>query len=327
MPACSIPHSTLPFFIKHFCDSIQEPVGVAHQLERHNLQFYVNVELGNLTMGSAACGGTKDASMPGEFGQVCSYATVIKLVTPSGELLEVTEEEPELLQVVRSSYGLLGIVYEVTFKVKPLKPMAIDHVTYTLDEFVEEFDMLTKRNESMMMYLFPFLDRVSVEFRKHIDTVGPPNRFIWKFRNTVWKTVAPGLGYILTRFIPVKPIRYFLVDRFNQFNQFLLHWFLKDKNTIPTDQIIRYPAKSNWTRYTFSIWAFPEESYTQILRAYFEFCREYYREHGYRCNMLNVAYRISKDNSSLFSYIPRQRCNPRSCFHGGSRLGPLFVCI
>ena len=58
-------------------------IDVARELLRHRLQFYVNVELGNLTVGSAACGGTKDASMPGEFGQVSSYVIGMKVVTPS----------------------------------------------------------------------------------------------------------------------------------------------------------------------------------------------------------------------------------------------------
>jgi len=53
-------------------------IDVAKELQKHNLQFYVNVEIGNLTIGSAACGGTKDASMPGEFGQACSYACAIQ---------------------------------------------------------------------------------------------------------------------------------------------------------------------------------------------------------------------------------------------------------
>src|SRR5215471_11971863 len=78
---------------------------VNHELLKRNLQFYVNVELGNLTIGSACCGGTKDASMPGEFGQVASYAVAIKLVTPAGELVEITESDGELMQVARSSYG------------------------------------------------------------------------------------------------------------------------------------------------------------------------------------------------------------------------------
>ena len=95
-------------------------IDVNQELRKHGLQMYVNVELGNLTIGSACCGGTKDASMPGEFGQIASYAVGIKMVLPNGELFEVDESDPELLQVARSSYGLFGIVYEATFRVRKL---------------------------------------------------------------------------------------------------------------------------------------------------------------------------------------------------------------
>ena len=277
-------------------------IDVAKALQEHNLQFYVNVELGNLTIGSGACGGTKDASMPGEFGQVCSYAVAIKVVTPTGELLEVTEEQPQLLQVMRSSYGLLGIVYEVTFKVRPLAAMRVEHKTYSLDQFTAELGSMIERNESMMFYLFPFLDKITVEFRKYGAHEGSPNRFLWRLRNYVWKTVGPTFGYLVTKLVPIKSLRYFLIDRFNQVTQKVLQWILRDRHTIPTDQLIRYPEKSDWSAYTFSIWAFPEESYPSVLRAYFEFCRDYYRTNGYRCNLLNVGYRIYKDTSSLFSY-------------------------
>src|ERR1041384_2604585 len=54
-------------------------IDIAHELQKHNLQFYVNTEIGSLSAGSAACAGTKDASMPGEFGQVGSYITAIKM--------------------------------------------------------------------------------------------------------------------------------------------------------------------------------------------------------------------------------------------------------
>ncbi|MGH9378752.1 MAG: FAD-binding oxidoreductase, partial [Terriglobia bacterium] len=87
-------------------------IDIAHELEKSKLQFYVNTEIGSLSVGSAACAGTKDGSMPGEFGQVNSYVTNIKMVLPSGELLEVTEDQPDLMQKARSSYGLFGIVYE-----------------------------------------------------------------------------------------------------------------------------------------------------------------------------------------------------------------------
>src|SRR5450631_4134238 len=108
---------------------------VAHELQKHGMQFYVNTEIGSLSVGSAACAGTKDASMPGEYGQVGSYITSIKMVLPSGDLLEVTENQPDLIQKVRSCYGTFGIVYEATYKIRPIIPMAVHHTTYKLSEF------------------------------------------------------------------------------------------------------------------------------------------------------------------------------------------------
>src|ERR1019366_3209072 len=78
-------------------------IDIAQELEKRQLQFYVNTEIGSLSAGSAACCGTKDASMPGEYGQVNSYIKNIKMVLPSGDLLEVGDDDPVLLQKVRSS--------------------------------------------------------------------------------------------------------------------------------------------------------------------------------------------------------------------------------
>ena len=61
-------------------------IDIAKELEKHQPQFYVNTEIGNLSAGSAACCGTKDSSMPGEFGQVGCYITRLKMVLPIGEL-------------------------------------------------------------------------------------------------------------------------------------------------------------------------------------------------------------------------------------------------
>jgi hypothetical protein len=42
-------------------------IDIAQALQKHGLQFDVNTEIGSLSMGSRACCGSKDASMPGEF--------------------------------------------------------------------------------------------------------------------------------------------------------------------------------------------------------------------------------------------------------------------
>jgi FAD/FMN-containing dehydrogenase len=277
-------------------------IDVAQELRRRGLQFYVNIELGNLTMGAAACTGTKDASMPGEFGQVASYCTALKLVTPAGQLVEITEQDPERLCAARSSYGLFGIIYEVTFRVRPLHAMATDHRSYTTEAFLRELPALRRRGESMMLYLFPFLDRVGVEFRRYDPTRKPETSLLWRFRNWSWKSAAPGFGYLCNRFVPWRPLRHALIDTFYRTLLIVLDVLMKDRNTCATDQQIRYPEKSDWTRYTFSIWAFPEDRYPEILRGYFQFCRDWARDHGYRCNLLNVGYRIAQDRNPLLSY-------------------------
>ncbi len=278
-------------------------IDMAQELEKRQLQFYVNTEIGSLSVGSAACAGTKDASMPGEYGQVGSYIAGVKMILPSGELLEVTEDQPDLLAKVRSSYGTFGIVYEATFRVRPILPMAVHHETFALEQFVEKLPELKARNESMMYYIFPFDNLVTVEFRKYNPGAsGSPNRHVWHLRNYLWKSAGPLFCYEVERDIPIPAVRYKVIDEFCALWRFKLENFIRSDYTIATDQIIRYPAVSDNSRYTFSLWAFAEERYPSVLPEYFRFCRDYYEQKGYRSNMLNVGYRIAQDQNSLLSY-------------------------
>ena len=278
-------------------------IDVAQALKKQGYQFYVNVEIGNLTMGSAASTGTKDASMPNEFGQVCSYCVGVKMVLADGTIREVGESEPELLRAVRSSYGLLGVIVETTFKIKPLLPMSVRHKTYTLDEFERALPDLKQQGESMMYYLFPFQDVLTVEFRKYLKRNNRPfNRWLWPLRNVFWKTIAPTWGYMVTRFVSNQRAHGNLLDGCYWVIRLLLNTILRSRQTLATDQIIRYPEHKNFAKYTFSIWAFPEQEIMPTMRAYYAFCKDQYRKYGFRCDMLNVGYRIAEDQNPLFSY-------------------------
>jgi len=97
-------------------------------------------------------------------------------------------------------------------------------------------------------------------------------------------------------------VRYKVIDGFNVLWRFKLENLITSDNTVATDQIIRYPTVANDSKYTFSLWAFPEESYPTVLAQHFQFCRKYYQDTGYRINMLFVGYRIAQDQNSLLSY-------------------------
>jgi hypothetical protein len=278
-------------------------IDVAQELEKRGLQFYVNTEIGNLSVGSAACCGTKDASMPGEYGQVNSYVTSIKMALPSGDLLEVTDAQPELMQLVRSSYGTFGIVYEATIRVRPIQPMAVHHETFTLQDFTTQLPALKARGESMMFYIFPFDNLITVEFRHYNPGAkGEPNRIAWPLRNFMWASAGPLFCAQVESGISDKQIRYGIIDSFCAMWRFKLENLVSSDYTIATDQIIRYPPVGGDSRYTFSLSAFPEANYAAVLTDYFAFCKDYYQKQGYRTNMLNVGYWIAQDRNSLLSY-------------------------
>jgi FAD binding domain/D-arabinono-1,4-lactone oxidase len=277
---------------------------LAKALEACKLQFYVNTEIGSLSAGSAACAGTKDASFPGEYGQVGSYITAVKMVLPNGDLLQVDEAtQPDLMQKIRSSYGLFGVIYEVTYKVRPLLPMAVHHETFVLEDFITALPSLKARNESMFFYIFPFDNKITVEFRRYNPgATGEPNHAAWWVRNHLWGTSGPKFGYETTKLVSDPTIRYGIIDTFNAGWRLTLETIVSSDNTIPTAQIIDYPPVSNESRYTFSLFAFPEDEYPAAITDFFKFCKDYYARTQYRSNLLYVGYRINQDQKSLLSY-------------------------
>ena len=59
-------------------------VDAAAALRKQDLQFMLNIEIGNITLGSAACCQTKDSLDGVELGQVNSYVTGDQVGEPVG---------------------------------------------------------------------------------------------------------------------------------------------------------------------------------------------------------------------------------------------------
>lgn len=279
-------------------------IDVAHALQERGLQFFVNTEIGNLSIGSASCAGTKDSSMPGEFGQVSSYCTRIKMVLPSGKILEANEtDDPELMQILRCSYGAFGIVTQATFRIRRIEPLEVFHETFSVQDFAARLPELWARGCALMYYMFLFDDLVTVEFRKYNPKAkGKPDQHVWPIRNNLWARLGPLTCFQAERGIADKTARYNIIDAFGGVWRWNLENLVRSKNTTATDQIIRYPEVSDDSRYTFSLWAFPEETYSRVLPKYTKWVKNYYKTKGYRTNMLHVGYRIAQDRNSLLSY-------------------------
>lgn len=279
-------------------------IDVARALEGEGLQFYVNIELGDLTMGAAATVGTKEASFEGEHGQVSSYLASATIVTATGEVRTISEDEPELLQAFRSSYGLFGITCEVTFKVRPMAPLEVHHRVYTLERYLEALPALRVSGDSLMMYLDPMGDRIAVEMRRYGDVAEKQrySRWQWRLRNTLWKDVGPLYAYLVRRFVPSRRVRDALLTLLSRVTFPILRHVIRGTRTRAGGQQIHYPPVANDCKYTFSIWAYPAHRYPDALRAYFAFCKDYEATTGFRVTLPSVGYRTGQDTEALLSY-------------------------
>jgi FAD/FMN-containing dehydrogenase len=277
-------------------------IDMARALEAEGKQFYVNTEIGSLTAGSAACCATKDSSMPGEFGMVGSYVTGVRMIMPDGTDREFGDAiDPAMMKLVRASYGTFGIIHEVTYRIRDLRHLKVYHETFAIGDFIDRLDELTARNQSMMYYLFPFEDRITVEFRAYQPDLSPtPNRTAWFLRNLGWANLAPRFAHA-DRLGP-RPFRNALLTAADVAWRSTLETFVDEDYTVPGDQIISYPPQAGDGRYTFSFCAFRDEQFTRVLAEFVAFVKNYDAEHGFRPNLSAVGYRIAQDQQSQLSY-------------------------
>jgi FAD/FMN-containing dehydrogenase len=279
-------------------------IDAARALREHGRQFMTNIEIGNMTLGSAACCHTKDALDGIEFGQVSSYLTGMKWVTPTGDLAQASAaSDADLLHKMRSSYGLCGIVYEVTFRIKPVEAVHFTYLPRPIDELTQsEVDQILDTSEGLICWT---IGRTCIFQQRHrVQDASIFGALEGAARRGMWSYGEAHIGHLIDQFIKDKSLRdaaqnlNFDVDRFLYSG---LHLF-GGLTMLAPDKIIDYRNTPQADRYAFTFWAFPRGQWLDVLRAYLQFADAYFTATGFRCNMPLGAYHIRTDSSSLLSY-------------------------
>jgi FAD/FMN-containing dehydrogenase len=285
-----------------------EVIDASKALREKNVQFMLNIEIGNMTLGSAACCHTKDALDGVEFGQVSSYVTGMKWVTPNGDLGEASETtNTELLRMMRSSYGLGGIVYEVTFRIKPIEALHFTYLPRPVDELTqEEVDGLLEESEGIVCWT---VGKTSVfQQRQHIPERGILGSLQAAARRRLWNFAGAHIGHIIDAFIADPKLREEAQQ--NSFDAAKLLYgtlhLLGGITLLAPDKTIDYRNTAQADRYAFTFWAFPKSQWLVTLRAYLDFADAHFKATGFRCNMPLGAYRVHQDRSGILSYTHGQ---------------------
>ena len=285
-------------------DEVRAQAGVrvgtlVRALAERGQELPLTPEMGHMTVGAVAVTTLPQASQAEGPAQMSALVKELKLVTPQGKLMTVSGRNADLMRVLSSSFGLLGVVHEAVLRVQPLVPVRIDYQVLTLKEFGARFREIVASPAALRLHISPFHDQITVERRTPDESLASSRSGIWQIKKSVMRNVLPAFGSTVGSVLAGPGVAGAVVSGVQR----ALRATLPARSVVmhSHEWIRDFPQEAWRSRYTYTLWGFPQAGFPKLLAEYFAFCRAYYKQHNYRCNVVSGASRLHQDRSSLFS--------------------------
>jgi hypothetical protein len=274
---------------------------LADVLSDEGLELVGGFDLANRSVGGAVSAAGLEAAMSGDVGQFASHVIQLKVLSPNGKKFVVSEKTKSLLALMRLSYGLLGVVYEVTLRVRPVQGFAVQTAKVSFKDFGKLGPKLLGAAAGVKLYLLPFRDRIYLELRRPAAEGDPGRKFAWRLKDWAVYSALPEAARSIGMAVPIRQIRYPLIDSLSEVAQSLVNNALVRSGSNSVEQSGRYRLLGSKGRFTYTTWAFPAAEFANTALAYKLFCKEYYARTNFRCDMPTVSFRLNRDRSALLS--------------------------
>ncbi|MFN2544116.1 MAG: FAD-binding protein, partial [Actinomycetota bacterium] len=124
---------------------------LADELAKHGLAQSNLGDIGYQTLAGAISTATHGTGTA--FGTLSTQVTALELLTAKGELVRCADGD--LLRAARVSLGALGVISRVTLQCEPAFNLHAVEQPAKLDDVLERFEDLVRRNEHFEFYWFP----------------------------------------------------------------------------------------------------------------------------------------------------------------------------
>jgi FAD/FMN-containing dehydrogenase len=272
---------------------------LAETLANEGLELVGGFEFANRTAGGAVCGAGMEASMAGDVSQFAGHATQLKVIGPQGKRFVVTENTKSLLALMRLSYGLLGVVYEITLRVRPVQGFSVRAGKVSFKDFAKLGTRLGAAAAGVKLHLLPFSDVVFFELRERAAAAKGAS-YASRLKDWAVYSAMPTVARSLAHALPVATLRYPLIDKLSAATQSLSSMKSMQAGSNAAEQSGRYRALVA-EHFTHCTWAFPVAEISNVVLAYKLFCKEHYTRTGYRCDLPAVGFRLGRDRTALLS--------------------------
>ncbi len=268
-------------------------------LADEGLELIGNFDQTERTLGGAIASPCMGPGIGNQASMLSTQVVSLKAVLANGKVMSVSDTQKHLLSAFRLSYGMLGVIYEVTMNVRPIATFAASHRSMDVDTFAGVADRLASGNVGMKFYLMPYRNHVYLDLRHYDASSGSSYNAPWKLKDWGESTVLPSVFKSLGRVVPIPSVRYQLIDTISATTHGLVNSRLvKNGNNATASGRHRRRKPSNLL---YSTWCFPASDFSVVVKAYARYCRETFARTAYRCDLPAVGYRVARDNSALLS--------------------------
>lgn len=270
------------------------------ELEEYGLELVGGYELQGRTVGGAISAPCFGPCIGNDGSYFSSHVVAMKIVRADGQLMKIESHQKSLLSTFRMSYGALGVVYEATMRVRPIRTFSASHRRVSIDTFASAVDALANGGVGFKFYLMPHRDRVYLDLRRYDAGPGHSYKAPWKLKDWGESTVLPRVFRSLNKVVPIASVRYRLIDSISEATQSLVNSRFVNTGTNAALQANchKSPGRRN---IFYSTWCFPAANFSMVARAYRDFCESTYARSHYRCDLPAQGYLLGKDTSALLS--------------------------
>ena len=136
-------------------------------LAEEGLELIGNHDQMGRTLGGAIAAPCTGAGIGSAAAYLSTQVVSLKIVTATGQMMNVTRKQKHLLSAFRLSYGLLGVIYEVTLRVRPITTFTASHRSMDIDTFADVANRLARAEIGQKFYVLPHRDRVYLDLRRY----------------------------------------------------------------------------------------------------------------------------------------------------------------
>jgi len=274
---------------------------LVRELADYNLELAGGHDLMSRTVGGAVAGGCIGPAFGDDGAFFASQVVSIRLITPIGKAIEIRSDQKNLLHAFRMSFGMLGVIHEITLRVRPIRTFAVTHRRCTFDQFGAVAEKLATVDVGLKFFLMPFRDHVYLDIRRVSTGTTGTHRIPWRVKDWGESTVLPQVLKSISRVVPASGIRYRMIDEISKLTQGIVNNRLVSSGSNSTALSSSSKTDDATRKLHYSTWFFPAADFAIVVQAYRDFCLRVKRNSGFRCDMPTVGFRLGRDNSALLS--------------------------